>query len=150
MSGRYPLSAPPSCSLLGAFFYHKDRTLRLSRHVSGQGLVEYGLLLLLVVIVVASAVALIGKRDSAMFSEVRCNFDRPTTQQNCVSNTGGTSGNSGTSGTNGNGSGNNGNGTGTNGNGGGSGNNGSGNNGNGSGNNGNGTGTNGNGGGNAP
>lgn len=83
---------------------------------SGQGLVEYALLLMLVSVIVVAALALVGNSTGNLFSNVACNLNRdtqcqPLTNSNSSQNTN-TNSNNGNSNSNPTGSGNCGNGNG--------------------------------------
>lgn len=57
------------------------KKVRRARTVPGQGLVEYGLLLVFIAIVVVGAVTLIGTKTSTMYVKVDCSMDH--TQPHC-------------------------------------------------------------------
>src|SRR5437868_4305987 len=93
---------------LGIFFQwvgRNARTLyvqaRVSRRAIGQGLVEYGLILILIAIVVVGALSMVGSKVSSTYQKINCGVSGGTSQ----SNNGSGNGNNG-NGNNGNGQGN--------------------------------------------
>ena len=44
------------------------------RHIGGQGLVEYALILVLIAIVVIGSLTIVGRRTNTTFAEISCNL----------------------------------------------------------------------------
>lgn len=62
-------SHPPGLSVLGAFL-HRDRAH--PARLSGQGLVEYSLILVLIAIVSIGALSMVGQNTSSVFEQINC------------------------------------------------------------------------------